>query len=391
MNVFDFFRRKAERNEVKEEIIKKLIFSEIEKWIEKETLEKKGKEKDVIFLIKEKNLHFNNKIKEKIILLKKFDLKLKKERERVINIVNNNRNIYIEFLEKLIEKLNNMEETDLEKLIEIINDIFSDFNKKSFKSYERTTYLIGKEMLNIKTSLALFSKDILEIFDENKFLINFSKDILIIKKEMSLIISIDENLNNINKNESNLAKKIEEKENKKKDLNRNLEETKNDSAYLKNLDKRKEIGILKETLERDISRLKQIIDFKSLASFFHINSKKMNIIKDYREHFRANFEKDNGEIIIELLTEAEPGNDSIIEEIKEINMKRMKMKNEDEKLDEDEIEKISSEIKRIDYEIEKIKADNDKEEKRYEKLERNREESIKKLKESLKTLNVELI
>ena len=75
---------------------------------------------------------------------------------------------YIESVEDFIERLNNLEEPKLGKFIEKINKIYFDFNKRSFKNYERATILIGKEMASIKEGVRVFSKSLLKTYEENK-------------------------------------------------------------------------------------------------------------------------------------------------------------------------------------------------------------------------------
>ncbi|MEN7982431.1 MAG: hypothetical protein ABFQ65_03205, partial [Nanoarchaeota archaeon] len=136
-------------------------------------------------------------LKEKIIILEELDVGAKKGQERIKNIVINSREIYIESVGDLIGRLNNLEESKLEKFAEKINKIFFDFNKSSFKNYERTTILIGKEMASIKESLKIFSKDLLRIFEENKHIIDSFDNFLKIKEKLDVINSINKTLKEI--------------------------------------------------------------------------------------------------------------------------------------------------------------------------------------------------
>ena len=169
MGLFDFFRKLAKTDNVKEVVIEKLAFSGIGGWIERKIEENEIKEKDVISGIEGKIENFIKEIKVKIIILENFNVWAKRESDKIKNIVADSREKYIESVEGLIERLNDLEEPKLEKFIEKINKIFFDFNKGSFKNYERATILIGKEMASIKESLKVFSKGLLKTFDQNKW------------------------------------------------------------------------------------------------------------------------------------------------------------------------------------------------------------------------------
>ena len=47
---------------------------------------------------------------------------------------------------------------------------------------------------------------------------------------------------------------------------------------------KEKINVLREELKKDILNLRQLIDFKALISFFHINAEQMKIVKDYKEN-----------------------------------------------------------------------------------------------------------
>ena len=388
MKILDLFKKK---NNNVEKIVKKLSFFEINDWLNEKLKKDKTKENDAIDLIKEKITDFVNELDDKIIILEKFDLDSKKEQERIKNIVGDSRTKYIEEVRILIKNLNDLEESKLSGIIKKLNNILFNFNKKSLKNYEKATYLIGKEMVNIKESLRLFSLNILKIFDENKNITESFKIISGINEKIDAISSIEKILEIIDKDTINLKKETEEKEQRKINLNKNLEEIKVNPVYLENLTKQKNIEILERNLEREISELKQLIDFKRLANFFHMNSRQMNIVKDCRDHFHLNFEKDGGEIIIKLLDGAKLKNNAILEKIKKIRNIIKEITVEKKEVKKDEAKLILSQIEKNNFEIENIKEDIIKFEKRIEKSRNNNKEIIDLLKKELEKLDIELI
>ncbi|MCK4553087.1 hypothetical protein KAT80_02700 [Candidatus Pacearchaeota archaeon] len=397
MRIFDLFKKLVKEKlipqaqEGQEIVIEKLAFSEIENWIEKKVKENEIKEKEILFVLGEKIEDFIEEVREKIVILEGFDVEAKKEKEQIKNIVINSREKYIESVEDLIERLNNLEELKLEKFIEKINKIFFVFNKSSFKNYERATILIGKEMANIKESLKVFSKNLLKTFDESKPIVNSFKNLLIIKEKLNTILSIDKTLERISEKKSNLNKKISEKEEENRILKEKAEEIKTSPAYLENLDKQKKIEFFREESKKDILELKQLLDFKALANFFHIFEEQMKIVKNHKEDFYAYFIKDNGKSIISLLNESKLNNDAIVEKIKIINSKLEEMKNHEQEIKKDETQEVYFKIKEVSIEIDNLKIEKVKEEKRHEKLKTSKEELISILKQELGRMNVEIV
>ena len=391
MGIFSFFKKLVKKNKVEEIVIEKFAFSEIENWIENKIKENELKEKEILFVVGGKIEDFIKELREKIVILEDFDVEAKKEKEQIKNIVINSREKYIESVEDLIEKLNNLEEPKLKKFIEKINKIFFDFHKKSFKNYERATILIGKEMASIEEILKVFSKNLLKTFDENKLIIDSFKNLLIIKEKLNTITPIDKILERINEKKSNLNKKISEKEKENRILKEKVEEIKTSPAYLENLAKQKKIKFLREESKKNILELKQVLDFKVLANFFHINQEQMRMVKNHKEDFYTHFIKDNGKSIISLLDEAKLNNDKIVEKIKKIHSKLEETKNCEQEIKKDETQEACFRIKEVCLEIDNLKIEKVKEEKRDEKLKTSKEELINILKQELGKLNVEVV
>lgn len=390
MKILNLFKKLIKKEKV-QLVPEKLTFSEIEKWLEKKIEENQTKEKQILILVKEKIKNFNSDLRTKIILLSEVDVESKKAEDKIKEIVNNSRAQYTEAVDNLITHLENLKETRFSDFTKKINNIFLDFNKKSFKNYERATILIGKEMASIKESLKVFSKNLLKTFDENKLIIDSFKNLLIIKEKLNTIIQINKILEKISEKKSNLNKKINEKEKENETLKQNLEEIKISPVYLEILSKQKKIKSLREESKKEILEFKQLLDFKALANFFHINKEQMNILKDHKENFHANFEKDNGKIIIELLDEAKLNNNIILEKINLIRIKIKETANHEKNLKKDETQELYYKIKEIGLEIDNLKIEKIREEKREEKIKTSKQELNRILEQELSKLNVEVV
>jgi hypothetical protein len=117
----------------------------------------------------------------------------------------------------------------------------------------------------------------------------------------------------------------------------------------------------------------------------------MRVLKDHKENFHENFEKDNGKMIIDFLDEAKLNNDIILEKVNLIRTKVEETANHEREIKEDETQEVYAKIKEVHFEIDTLKIENIKEEKIYEKLKVSKEELISVLKQELGKMNVEMI
>jgi len=390
MGIFELFKKLVKGKESEEIVIKKLAFSEIEDWIENKTKENQIKENKLVLEIQEKIKINNKELKEKINTLLEFNVDSKKEKDHVKNIVIDSRKKYIELVEELMKKLEELEETKLEEIIKKTNKIFLNFNKSSFKNYERATILIGKEMANIKESLKVFSKSLLQIYRENKNTIDFFKDVEGIKENFKKIKEIDNSLIKIKEKIIFLEEKIKIKKSGFERLKEKLEETKKSKAYSEFLESQKELEKLNLDIKEKILELRQLFDFKALANFFHIFPEQMEIVKNHKEDFYNHFLKDNGKAILDLLNKSKLDNNKVQEKINKINLKLEEIKRNKKEIKKDLVQEIDSEIKDILLELEDFKIEKVKEEKRQEKLKNNHEELIELLKKDFVKFGVEV-
>lgn len=391
MGIFNFLKRLRKERKIENVGLEKLAFSEIGGWIENKIKENEAREKEILVLVKDKIRDFNSDLRTKIIILQEFDVESKKDDDKIKGIVSDGRAQYIEAVDNLMANLENLRETKFSDLTKKIDKIFFSFNKASFKNYERATILIGKEMANIKNRSKIFSKDLLEIFEESEPIIDSSKNLFMIKEKLNTIIQIDKTLEGINEKKSDLNKRINEKEKENRILKENLEKIKAGPVYLENLSKQKKIESLRDGSKKDILRLKQLINFKALANFFHMNEEQMRILKDHKENFHANFKKDNGKMIIDLLDESKLDTNTILEKVEQIRNKIEEIENYKREVKKDETQEVYVRLKEVGLEIDNLNIEKVKEEKREEKLKTSKEDLINVLKQELGEMNVELV
>ena len=194
MGMFDFFRKipkiKIEESKTQRE---KIHFYEVENWIERKRNDTETSEKEIFVLIQRKIDVFINELGRKINILEDVDIKQKKAEDRIDSIVSEGRKKYIESLRIIIEDLKILKKDKLDKFRLDVNKVFLDFNKRSYKSYERTTILIGKETADLKNTLKFFSGYLIKLFDENKNIVDSFNRISLIKLNLKKIEDIDKN------------------------------------------------------------------------------------------------------------------------------------------------------------------------------------------------------
>ncbi len=390
MGLFNFLKKILENKEEPKVEQEKIAFSEIGNWIEKKRKEIEVREKEVLILVQEKIDVFIKELKEKIDIAEKVDIESKKVEDRIKFVSDEGRKKYIESANDFIENLENLEKVELEKLTERINKIFLDFNKSSHMNYERATILIGKEMGNIKKSLKVFSGDLIKIFEENKDIIDSLKKFSFIELELNKIIETDKTLGKIDEAVISLDKKVIEKKEENKKILEEIEKIKKSEDYVKDLERQEKIKLLEEELDKNLVDLKQVIDFKALANFFHVFEKQMKIVKLHRDYFQTEFRKDDGESIVKLLNEAKLNNDKISEKIKQIKEKKEEIEKEKQEVKKDGIEELYSATTKIILEIGNLNNEKERDEKRREKLKVIKEELVEDVKEEVEKLGGEV-
>lgn len=399
MGIFDSLKSIIKKERVKKPIFTKqekdlrakINFSEIHDFVEKSIEENKQKEKLLLEYFKEKEREFIQNIENQIEILRNIDLEHKKAKtsERVKSIVNENKEKYIQYTEEIIKKLKNIQEENIEEFINKRNKIFEEFYKKSYINYEKATVLIGKEIADIRNTIKYFSNDILKTYNKNKDLINKINIFNELKENCLKFNEKNLEINNIHEKINSLEKDIYEKEREKKKILDNIEETKNSKEYNKRLEKQEQIKYLEKQINNLIIDLKQKINFKELANFFHVFPKKIKIVKDYKENFLKKF-KENRQEIISFLEEAKMKTSEISEVFEEIKNKEDELQKTKKELPEDKTIQEYNKLDRIDKEINDLNNEKSGKEKRKERIQKNKQNLKNSLKSDLNKISVEL-
>ena len=381
MGIWDIFKKKKEEPPQ----LQKLSQEELQEWLKTKQEEISKQEQQLFNEVKEKINKLAQELTEEISALNQVDFEKKKEREKIKAIVQENFRNYIIKLERLINKIQEIENSS--NVINQINKIFYDFEKRSKPNYEKATYLIGKEMADTKESIKSFFRDIERIVKNNQKQIEESQIVKEIKEEVEkykqiqetnskIIEEIEEQVQKINKIKGILQKYKEDKE-----------EIKNSQVYHEKERKIKQLEIKKQELETNKTKLKQLISFKSLTNIYHKNQKEMGILKEYRENFKQTFNKTRGEDLFNLLKDSSLYTEEMSNLIQKINNIKQELSNT--KIEHTELNSLDNSIKNLEYEIEQITLNKENREKTQTKFKENKEDILESLKKKLRSLNIE--
>ncbi len=345
MGFFNLFKKKK-KEIVEDEVISWQSFPD---WLENKKNEIKDRENKIFEESKEIIEKFIEDLDLQTSVLQETDLGDRKVEKRVKNIVEENLKNYIIHLEDLKKELKKINSG--KNFIKKINNIFTTFENKSKINFAKANFLVRDETNNAKKLLKNFLKEIENVVKNNSEIIH-----------EKIINSIDEKkqeYENIVNGKAQLLKAIREDEIKINNLRENIknreekiQEIKNSNEYIENKNKEKKKAEKIKKLEHEIESLKEIVDFKSLANFYHSFEREMNLVKECRENFRQIFKRSKENNFLTLLEGANLLDNKTMEKIKKID--ELKKEIEEISIEELGIEKIENEIKDMGIEIENI-------------------------------------
>jgi len=382
--IFNFFKKK--KQEVED--VEKIIFEDIDNWIKKKKNEIEKNQRQPLNQIKETLSESLSILDEKMIVLKNLDLDEKKAPERAKLIVRENFDKFIYYLECLLLDLKEIDAGSLEILINKINSIFSEFEKKSLMSFQKSTFLIGKELGEVSETIAKFFKSLSKITKENEDSIEQAKTISTIEEKLIEF----EDSNKAEFENIEVIKGVEEKiadfENKIENSEKELKEKKQSPKYLEQVKIKSELETLKTKLILELQSLKEIIDFKALAKVYHSIEEKMNLIKEYNENFKQGFEKYGSESLIEFIDIKEINKELIKEKVEKIN--KIKQEIDNTIFKKDVAEDLEKEINKLREKVKESNLEELSKQKRDKKLKENKHQIKQEVVNLLEIVNVEV-
>jgi hypothetical protein len=376
------FEKKEEITKIKKE---EILFFDIPDWINKKKAKKEEEEEKILEIITEKINIFINQLEEKITIAENVDVDAIRDNPHYKIFTKEGRTKYIESLRYLTKKINKIEKENLYLFTRELDKTFTEFNKSSYKNYERATILIGKEMLDIKNTITSFSKELVAIIDNNKSLLDSLEKIYKLEADFKELQIKEEDISSIENALIISNKKLEKNNELNNELNKKIKEIKESETYKNNLDKIKKLEQLKNELETEILEIKHSLDFKELGNTYHTIPKKMEIIQRYKNNFSEEFKKNNKEIL-ELLNE----NDKklILKKIEKVDSKKDQIEKYRQEIKADETKKIIDLIEKLKQEDDSLSKEIAKLENIKEKLTRTKNEIKEKIKKDFEDMTI---
>jgi hypothetical protein len=387
MGFFDFLK-KITKEEVEEKPQEEIEFKDIEKYIKEKEREIELRNEETFKLIQDKIKQFTGEIKEKVIILEKLDVNAKKAEEKFKQIVKEGRKTYIYSLNHFLEKLESIKKEKPEVLFNKIDNIFLEFNKNTHLSYHRTTILIGKEIAVINESITSLSKELLEIFNNRKPDIELTKKFSLILDKLNNLKESDKNTEKLKQEFHLINQKLKESKEIEKKIEKKIEEIKESKEYSENIEKIEKVNIKEKELNKEILKLKESIDFKTLSNIFHVDDKKMNLVKNFKDDFKDNFQKDKGKTILGLINETNLNQEKILEKINQINEIQKEIDVYRNEIPDNPLLSLEKDKEGLILEIENLNKEIIYEEKKQERVKETKEEIISSIKQEFEKIKV---
>jgi hypothetical protein len=356
MGFFDLFRQK--KREVKE--VETVSFSNLDLWVENKTQDINKDYEIYLSSIKTRKERLIEELEAGILGLRAVNWDKIRSEDRVKRIVKENLGNYVSHLERLVLDLKKLEGNRKK-----IDSVFGAFNKKAAMSYQKATFLIGKEVGVINDSVARFFKDLKNLEEGNRNLVSRFDEFLNIKAKVDKLREVESKILGAGREIQGIKNKTENINKEIGEIKRKIEEVKKTDEYFKVVEKVVKLDEDKEKLEFEIKALRRDIDFKALAKFWHENKKEMEFVKKYRANFREAFEKDQGKVLRTVISFLD---NKIDLEVKLDLILRINNEITRVELGENPVSELESKIQGLRGEIKVLALDKEKEEKRIEKL-----------------------
>jgi hypothetical protein len=382
MKLFNFLKKRE-----MEGGLEKIKFEELKLWIQEKKEKIKEDQKEPQKRIKENLSILLQELEDRIAILEKIDLTDKKVPGHAKLIVKENLYKFMNYLEKLIDSLRDLEEESLEALINKINLLFAEFQKRSIISFQKATLLIGDELSNISGDIAKFFKVFNKIIQENKGTTELMKQVGAIEQKLKefedsekIKLENSQKIKELAEEIANSIEKIEELDNK-------IDSLKTGETYRNYLKTKQELENARDRLDQELHLLKELINFKILAKIYHSDEKQMNIVKELREDFKEAYETHDVERLIEpSIKETDKG--LIKERIK--NIDEINQEIDRIRIGSNVTEDLEKEKRYLRRRIDTANFERAEEEKKGRRLRENKENLKTEIITNLKKINVEI-
>jgi chromosome segregation ATPase len=383
MGLFDFLKK---NHEIEKERESALMFENLKSWLADEAKKNSSREHEDISKLDSALDNLTRELRKEKKEIGQISLKDRNIYERVEAIVSSSLANYLVYLDELMSRLEHLDKKHLVEMIGSINFRLVEFKQKSALNFGRASYIsdLDRELRRVHESINNFLKEFNHIVESEKDFIEKLKLLDFAGHKLVELEKAEKIRSEIAKGIAEIELKIEKSKKKLDYTEKKAEEIIKSSEYLKMRAEKSEAIVNKAELEKEIIKLRAMIDLKSLAKKFHENEKAMSIIKSYETDFSRIFEEDKE--LISLLDESQK--EGAKQKINEITRKRHEIMRIFER--KDMTEEIRAEIDEIKEDIKNVESDLEKENSRLEKSEQSLKIPKNEIKNALGKLDVKI-
>ncbi len=375
-----FFRKEEDKNTVS--------FEEIADFLDSHEKEFLAKKEEFDFKVKDRLERFVVEIDEKKSILESLNLDEKKADSRAIFIVKQNLNYYLNSLDNLIENIRGIGNYDL---IQNINEIFLNFKERSKAYFNKSTFLIGKELEGVEMVIESFFKDLNKIVKDSSDVQESLKAFSEIRKTLENISEVDSKGKDIDSEIEMLRIELGDVEKSKSGIMEGIMEIKNSENYKKENEIKENYDMKVRELDKMILDLKSDVDFKYLGNLYHFSEKNMDKIKKFQNSFKEEFGKDRGKSLRDLIGKGHPNKEGVLKKIENV----LKKIDEVEKIDvefpvEEKIKDMNEKLKDLIFKKESVESEIKKSVKRKGDVVSEKRDLVENVREGLYKIGIEL-
>ncbi|MBR9676163.1 hypothetical protein GOV05_04085 [Candidatus Woesearchaeota archaeon] len=378
MGLFDFLKKKKTKKVVREIEGRIFVaFEEVTDWLSEKKEFFVEKEKELVSSVEGKVEDFVSELKDKVRVLGEVDVDNKPADNKSKSIVKISLKSYVDHVHRFRDKLRELRHEGFESLVSNIRELLADFESRTFKTYQKVTFLIGKEAAEVKDSFISFKKFLDSLVDENIDLMKHSKTAFFVREKLGLVEDVGSEIKEVKEEIKDLKEALTIEKNEKKRLIEEVKSVKTSKKFLDNVKRKEEIGSDEEKLKKFVHELKVLVDFKALTKFFHGSTRSMDKVKKLREDFFEQISSDS-KSFFELLDEAKVNSASIKEKTKSVLKASESLEEEKGLVVEDQTSELEKRVKDVENKIGSLGEDLEKLVSRKKRLEEQKE-SMKKL------------
>ncbi len=290
MGLATFFRNLFGNTPTEKETV---AFKDLDGWLK----EKEREDKEALAALRERVRRFAKELDGQVKVLEAINVDKMRTEERAKAITKGNLEKYIGHARRLKDALGALDEEKTAPFLEETGTLLASFSRKAHGNYEKATLLVGKELAETKALIGAFAKGIAKDGAANG------------------VAPVKDALDRMRENEAAIA----DAERELAALEKRGRQAEKDEQRLReryereNEEARKEQARYEEdiaALNREVGRLRGMVDFKALGNVFHASTK-MAAVKEYRDGFNDALEKGDKELLA-LLDEAKLSSPAII-------------------------------------------------------------------------------